>query len=181
MTSKRSPVHSAFLLLSLFLVTTGCSNRAVLITLQTTPTIVASTPVSTLTPTKPLLTLTRISTPTLTPLLTNTPTSKPTPTRFPPEQAELMVLDLLENNGGCLLPCWWGIVPGQTTWEEAHDLLMPITFDYIYIESPGGFTKSPKSKSFIASFQFPVPSNLFSYYPVYNFTVVNGRKSCWAG
>jgi hypothetical protein len=174
MTSKLSLVHSAFLLLSLFLVTTGCSNRAVPSTPQTTPTMVAPVPVSTLTPTKPLLTLTRISTPTSTPLPTNTPTLAPTPTRFPPEQAELIVLGLLENNGGCRLPCWWGIVPGQTTWKEAHDLLMPIAFDYIYIESPGGFTKSPKSNSFIASLQFPASKEIFPYYPAYNFTVQDG-------
>jgi hypothetical protein len=27
---------------------------------------------------------------------------------------------LLTNNGGCALPCWWGIQPGITTWDEAR-------------------------------------------------------------
>jgi hypothetical protein len=28
-----------------------------------------------------------------------------------------MVLDLLKNNGGCRLPCWWGFTPGKTDWR----------------------------------------------------------------
>ncbi len=27
-------------------------------------------------------------------------------------------MDLMANNAGCILPCWWGIIPGKTTWEE---------------------------------------------------------------
>jgi hypothetical protein len=27
---------------------------------------------------------------------------------------------MLANNGGCELPCWWGITPGVTPWEEAQ-------------------------------------------------------------
>jgi hypothetical protein len=30
-----------------------------------------------------------------------------------------MVLDLLVNNAGCELPCYWGITPGETTWQDA--------------------------------------------------------------
>jgi hypothetical protein len=30
---------------------------------------------------------------------------------------------MLEANGGCKLPCWWGISPGQTRWHEAKELL----------------------------------------------------------
>jgi hypothetical protein len=33
------------------------------------------------------------------------------------------VLWLFETNNGCLLPCWWGIVPGQTEWQTASDFL----------------------------------------------------------
>lgn len=29
------------------------------------------------------------------------------------------VSELLETNGGCELPCWWGIEPGRTRWSEA--------------------------------------------------------------
>jgi hypothetical protein len=32
-------------------------------------------------------------------------------------------MDLIATNGGCRLPCWWGITPGKTTWEEARIFL----------------------------------------------------------
>jgi len=27
------------------------------------------------------------------------------------------VSEMLRNNGGCRLPCWWGFTPGETAWE----------------------------------------------------------------
>jgi hypothetical protein len=64
------------------------------------------------------------------------PTNEPAPTIIPtalaswtpqptlaPDKAEAYVLDLIATNGGCRLPCWWGITPGETTWEEAHSFL----------------------------------------------------------
>lgn len=64
------------------------------------------------------------------PSLTNTPTQTVTPSPEPrpfPDQGELsdkdFVLHLLETNGGCELPCWWGIVPGETKWEDAERFL----------------------------------------------------------
>lgn len=34
------------------------------------------------------------------------------------QQREKRVLDLLQTNANCVLPCWWGIVPGKTMWSE---------------------------------------------------------------
>lgn len=48
--------------------------------------------------------------PTFTPL-------PPLPTLFP-YLAKALVLDLVESNGGCNLPCWWGITPGESNWNE---------------------------------------------------------------
>jgi len=28
---------------------------------------------------------------------------------------------MLETNGGCELPCWWGITPGETIWQAVKD------------------------------------------------------------
>ena len=28
---------------------------------------------------------------------------------------------MLESNGGCELPCWWGFTPGKTGWAEVYD------------------------------------------------------------
>ena len=32
------------------------------------------------------------------------------------------VLQLLDGNNGCQLPCWWGATPGHTTWAEVSPL-----------------------------------------------------------
>ena len=52
----------------------------------------------------------------LTPLPTNTLPPLPT---LSPEEAMAEVQRLYETNNDCLLPCWWGIVPGQTDWITA--------------------------------------------------------------
>jgi len=50
-------------------------------------------------------------------------TSLPT---LPPEESQEMILSLLSNNDGCELPCWWGILPGETSWDEAYQFLSTI-------------------------------------------------------
>jgi len=54
--------------------------------------------------------------------LTAWPTLELIPT-LPQDEAFALVSDLMENNAGCQLPCWWGITPGKTTWDEAWQLL----------------------------------------------------------
>jgi hypothetical protein len=34
------------------------------------------------------------------------------------------LVDMLETNGGCELPCWWGITPGETSWEETQQMFL---------------------------------------------------------
>jgi hypothetical protein len=46
----------------------------------------------------------------------------PLPT-LSPEAAEQYVEDLFETNRGCLFPCWWGFIPGNTTWVNAKHFL----------------------------------------------------------
>jgi len=71
--------------------------------------------------------------PTLTPTLTKTPrptataTHVPLPT-LPPAEALEKVQELLDTNGGCAFPCWWGITPGETTYIEVLDTLQPIAW-----------------------------------------------------
>ena len=67
-------------------------------------------------------------TPTFTSTVTKTPSPVPTHTWTPlptlePTQAAKLVLDLLTNNAGCELPCWWGFYPGSTSWLDARRLL----------------------------------------------------------
>lgn len=106
------------------------------------------------------------TTQTITKTAMNTPWSnlKPSPTGTPSEiplftlsQQEVgqILLELYETNGGCEMPCWWGIVPGETSWETALELLSPIgefgePFIYekgsvyrIFIDVPEGFEPFP--------------------------------------
>ncbi len=67
-------------------------------------------------------------------LLTHTPISKPTPTTPAPrstpaptltdDEEQTLVLDLLKENGGCRLPCWWGFTPGKTSWQIAESFFV---------------------------------------------------------
>lgn len=82
---------------------------------------------SALSMTPPVTTMTRIPSISPTPSVTAsplslTPTPAPLPT-FSPTEAYLLVEELLVTNGGCELPCWWSIQPGETSWAEAEAFL----------------------------------------------------------
>ena len=64
------------------------------------------TPPMTVTIGKPVSTLSL--TPSLEPFGTT-----PVPT-LPANEAQALILTLFQDNGGCQLPCWWGMTPGQT-------------------------------------------------------------------
>ena len=53
------------------------------------------------------------------------PTLTPWPTLVADEQRARLIA-LFRDNADCQLPCWWGIVPGQTSWPAAHTLLSPL-------------------------------------------------------
>jgi len=66
----------------------------------------------------------------------NIQNSSNTPTLLPSVEAPLPTLSHeaaytrfqeLLNNGGCRLPCWWGITPGKTTWNDAQRFLQTFT------------------------------------------------------
>lgn len=49
-----------------------------------------------------------------------------TPTPLPAlstDEAHAELLELLRTNGGCQLPCWWGLTPGETSTQEAKTFL----------------------------------------------------------
>jgi hypothetical protein len=87
-----------------------------------------ATVTATVVPTR-IPTLTPTSTPTPEPTLTPSPSPSPTPTSIPslpPDEARLLFLDLLANNGNCHLPCFWGITPGVSSFQEAQAKLTPL-------------------------------------------------------
>jgi hypothetical protein len=73
-------------------------------------------PTETIVPTKSI-------TPTIRPILTSTMTALPT---LSPDKANEYVLQMLETNGNCEFPCWWGISPGVSSWDDTRHLLAPI-------------------------------------------------------
>ena len=97
-------------------------------TLTATPVPPSTTPTASTTPTL-TATSTPLPTATPTPTATTTPSPSPTPTPFPtltplptipPEQRGQTYADLMSNNGGCELPCWWGFEMGVTSLDEVR-------------------------------------------------------------
>ncbi len=106
--------------------------ETVTITVQTTQVVTyrltsttSVTPSPSLTPSK-TITPTKLSYPTRTFTTTPAPTWTQLPTLSSAE-AETKIMDLLVHNADCKLPCWWGITPGVTTWNEANHFLEAFT------------------------------------------------------
>jgi hypothetical protein len=130
------------LLLFMTFILTGCGitspiQTQVLVTpgLQSTQMITTSTnPPATFT-TRPFMTPTRSITPTKSPspTYTLTPTVIPSMTALPilptlsPSEAVTLIKDLLVNNAGCKLPCWWGFTPGTSVWNTADQFFESFT------------------------------------------------------
>jgi hypothetical protein len=87
------------------------------------PDNIANAPV--ITPTLGLPTTTSTLLPTATNTVTPSQTSTPPPT-LTVKQANQLLKDLLWNNPECTLPCFMGITPGKTTFEEIDSLFMPV-------------------------------------------------------
>jgi hypothetical protein len=92
----------------------------------------------------PSQTVSPSSTPSPTWTITSTPTqiATYTPTLGPtllPEQVEAWISDMLLTNGGCRLPCWWGIEPGKTTWAEVVRLVEPYASKIDVLKQDDGF------------------------------------------
>jgi len=86
-------------------------------------------------------TSTLLSSPTPTLILIPMPTWTPAPT-LQPDEAHDLVLELLETNADCELPCWWGIDPRSYEWREALTFLekfSPITKEKGIIGGKGGY------------------------------------------
>jgi len=77
----------------------------------------------------PSQTHTQVSTPSVTPTLLPT---------MEPDDAMELVLSLLENNGECQLPCWWGhIYPGETQWTDAKRYLETFAKEINFVGQDG--------------------------------------------
>jgi len=80
-----------------------------------TKTQAASTPTATKEPT---LTATEAPTATITMI--------PVPT-LDGDSASVRMKNMLENNNGCELPCFWGLTPGKSNYLEGYSILFPLS------------------------------------------------------
>jgi hypothetical protein len=64
--------------------------------------------------------------PTMTPLASPTPVPEPTtlPSTLSYDERRPLIVELLDTNAGCRLPCWWGIDPARTSWSEAEQFIL---------------------------------------------------------
>jgi hypothetical protein len=104
----------------------GCSNPAQP-TMQFTPPARASS--STITPSKspipyssqtPMMEITPLPSATFT--LPPTATCTPYPPTLEPGQVEQAIEELMQRNGDCSQPCFWGIIPGVTSVDKAKSI-----------------------------------------------------------
>lgn len=93
--------------------------------------------------------------PTETPSPLPTSTAEPGQILTPPgNSAEEQVLWLYETNNGCQLPCWWGIVPGETDWQTARAFLRRFDQDIYRNDLPSG--------EIFFAVDVPLPTEVFS-------------------
>jgi hypothetical protein len=113
--------QSIILVLATFLIV-NCSPQ---LTVDSVAATATSQPAVTMTPDiKPSETATSTVTPTNAPTISPIITWTPLPT-LSAQEKHAKIQELLETNNGCKLPCWWGLVPGKTTWSEAIHFLTP--------------------------------------------------------
>jgi hypothetical protein len=70
---------------------------------------------------------------------TETPTITPNPT-LSAEQEEALLTQMMADNSGCSLPCWWGIMPGQTTSQTARDTFVAQGVGDWTVSNDGSYT-----------------------------------------
>ena len=95
---------------------------------------------------------------TSTPLATSIPSTatsvpSPIPTLSLVEK-ETIASELYNTNANCKLPCWWGIVPGETEWQTAKSFLGALATKI----STGIYSES--APEFIADVDIPVTEDL---------------------
>jgi hypothetical protein len=98
----------------------------------------------------------------------------PLPTYLPNERSGI-IMNLYENPT-CMLPCWWGITPGETNWRDAWQFLARFAankapHDTHFYESE----RSRGYKSFQVLLDVPIVPDQ-EYYPILNQLILSIRK-----
>jgi uncharacterized cupin superfamily protein len=98
-------------------------------------------------------------------------TPRPTLTE---NEAKRLVRELLEDNAGCRLPCWWGITPGKTTWAEARHFLEGFAL-YIHEGEIGAGVQiplpAPYSDAQYMDHEYSVKNGIVDSISIFNFNL----------
>lgn len=113
-----------FQIVILFLFLLSCSsNQAVIPTLPPATTLPTFNPP----PTESAVPATQTLTPAVpTPMATPLPTWTPLPTYVPTNDV-IILRNSVMGQLNCLLPCWGGVTPGKTNWQQTRQLLEPLS------------------------------------------------------
>ncbi len=146
---KPTPILPAILILTLFLTDCGLQNNT------TQP------PITTLTASPLINTPTVISlTPSPTDQSTQTPTLTPIPTLSEQDALETFI-NLIEKDSECNLPCWLGVTPGQTKFEEVENIFS----QFSAIASTDFSLQSAYIRVFFPNFETAVHDTVTEVYP----------------
>ncbi len=69
-------------------------------------------------------------------------TPNPTPPLHPTltvDEMHAYVKEMLTTNGGCELPCWWGVTPGKSSWQDANSQFPCLHFQFRFPEELGDY------------------------------------------
>jgi hypothetical protein len=104
---------------------------------------------------------------------------------LPLEEARALVSELLEANAGCRLPCWWGFMPGQTSWREASQFYARLgsfisvqdydqgALRYAYVQVPA--PQTPVSRSWggvdVLFHNFTIKEGIIASTDIFNFDI----------
>lgn len=111
---KRYTLRAILLLASVILTTCGLQENTVPIS------------VITVTQASPIANASATEMPSITKQPTPSPSLMPFPT-LPPEEALETFIDLIDKSGDCNLPCWLGVTPGQTEFEDVENIFSEFT------------------------------------------------------
>ncbi|MCC6607333.1 MAG: hypothetical protein IT327_29270 [Anaerolineae bacterium] len=104
-----------------------------------------------------------------TPPVVVTPVPSPQPILSLAEK-EALALEYYMTNGNCELPCWWGIVPGETEWQTAQLFLDSIALEISTNQ------ESQFDQFFTANIYLPAPHELSNREELFLFLTVRSGK-----
>jgi hypothetical protein len=171
MKSKYLYLYKKILYILTAVILVGCNKEPITTTIKTISPTITSSPFQSSLIASHTSTRTEVSiatrTSTKTQIPTDTPTSEPTLSK---NEGMTAILELLKTNAGCTLPCWWGIQPGQSTWDDTQFVFSHLGFGITYSKtySDGVIVHSrtipfdPYNKVFMDTFFYEINNTIVS-------------------